>query len=116
MISIDEQEWLQLPGYRKNVLLADEDLHCPGTRVQLVTIEPGDTISNHHHKTSFEVYYVLQGVCQLFVNDEKALLQTGSVLVMEPGDVHQLHNHGLQKFVLLVFKTNAGKADTYWST
>lgn len=114
MISVNEQVWQLLPGYRKNVLLADEDLHCEGTRVQLVSIDPGDTIHKHHHKTSFEVYYVLQGTCDLIVNNRKILLEVGSILVMEPGDVHQLHNVGQEQFELLVFKTNAGKSDTYW--
>lgn len=115
MISVNEQAWQLLPGYRKKVLLADEDLHCEGTRVQLVSIDPGDTIHKHYHKSSYEVYYVLQGACQLIVNNEKTLLEVGSILVMDPGDVHRLHNHGTDAFELLVFKTNAGNADTFWS-
>ena len=35
------------------------------------------------------------------------------MLLMEPGDIHSLANHGAIPFVLLVFKTNSEK-DTYW--
>jgi quercetin dioxygenase-like cupin family protein len=115
LITIDEQNWIHLPGYRKNVLLTDKDMHNEGTCVQIVTIAPGETIPNHYHKTSYEVYCVLQGTCQLFVNNEQLSLESGSILLMEPGDIHQLHNNGVQEFLLMVFKTNAGLSDTFWS-
>ena len=113
-VAVDEQAWITATGYKKNVLLTGDDLHSAGALVQLVTIEAGETIPDHYHEASIEVYYVLQGTCQLFVNDDKVLLQPGSCLLMEPGDVHRLHNHGSQRFLLLVLKTNARNADTYW--
>jgi len=115
LISHNEYAWQQLPGYRKNVLLTGEELHDVGACVQLVAVEPGETIPDHYHKTSYEVYYVLQGSCRLFVNGEEIMLNLGVVLLMEPGDVHKLTNNGSQRFLLLVFKTNAKKNDTYWS-
>lgn len=113
-VTIDEQAWLQLPGYCRNVLLTGVDLQSDGALVQMVTIAPGDAIPNHYHKTSYEVYFVITGDCHMFINDEELLLKQGSFLLVEPGDVHRLHNPGPQEFRLLVFKTNAGAADTFW--
>ncbi len=114
-IIIDPENWRDLPGYRRNVLLTSADLNSPGARMQIVTVQPGAHIAPHYHKTSTEVYIVQKGQCTLRVNGQETILIPGSMLVMEPGDVHELSNHGREPFQLLVFKTNAGPDDTYWT-
>jgi mannose-6-phosphate isomerase-like protein (cupin superfamily) len=79
-IEIDPQNWQQLAGYRRNILLTGADLHSPGSRVQLVTINPGDTIGEHTHKTSHELYCVLQGECTLVVDGQEITLRQGMLL------------------------------------
>jgi quercetin dioxygenase-like cupin family protein len=113
-IEIDPKKWQQLPGYRRNILLTGADLHSPGSQVQIVTMNPGDSIPGHYHKTSHEVYSVLQGQCTLTVDGQEIILRPGTLLTIEPGDIHQLHNHGREMFELLVFKTNSGQDDTFW--
>jgi quercetin dioxygenase-like cupin family protein len=54
-------------------------------------------------------------VCELVVNGERYEMRPGDVLLMEPGDVHELSNQGGVPFELLVFKTNAAYFDTKWS-
>lgn len=83
--------------------------------MQMVSMEPGDTISGHYHKTSHEVYCVLKGQCTLKVDGQEIDLQPGILLTIEPGDIHQLHNHGSELFELLVFKSNSGPEDTFWT-
>ena len=114
-INIDPQNWQQLPGYKRNVLLTGADLYSPGTRVQIVTIEPGDTIANHYHKTSHEVYCVLKGQCKVIIGSQEITLHPGMLLTIDPGDIHHLHNDGSELFELLVFKTNSGPDDTFWN-
>jgi len=113
-IETDPQNWQQLAGYRRNILLTGADLHSPKSRVQIVSMNPGDSISGHYHKTSHEVYYVLQGQCTLVADGQETILRPGMLLTIEPGDIHQLHNHGGELFELLVFKTNSGPDDTFW--
>ena len=114
-IRLRDREPLQAEGYTKHILLDAEDLHNDGARVQIVTIQPGDTIANHYHRTTREFYLVLQGRCRLTVNGETLALRRDDMLLMEPDDVHSLANHGTIPFVLLVFKTN-GEKDTFWSS
>jgi quercetin dioxygenase-like cupin family protein len=111
---IDDREPVEAAGYRKHILLDEADLQCEGARVQIVTIEPGDTVADHYHETAREFYLVLQGQCRLRVNGETSTLQRDDMLLMEPGDVHSLSNDGSIPFVVLVFKTN-GENDTHWS-
>lgn len=114
-IRLNDREPVEAEGYRKHILLNAQDLQCDGARVQVVIIEPGDTIADHYHQRAREFYMVLQGRCELTVNGETAVLRRDDMLLMEPGDVHSLANHGSIPFVLLVFKTN-GENDTYWSS
>lgn len=113
-VKLTDRDWIASSGYEKNVLLNETDLQSKGARVQLVLIEPGQTVAEHYHKSSFEVYYVLQGRCLLVADQEKVRLRTGSILLMEPGDVHSLQNDGSEPFLVLVFKTNADEGDTFW--
>ncbi len=112
-IQADEREPVQAEGYTKHILLNAADLQNDGALVQIVTIQPGDTIANHYHRRTREFYMVVQGSCQLTVNGEQSLLQPGDMLLIEPGDVHRLTNNGSGPFSLLVFKTNADN-DTHW--
>ena len=114
IIELVDREPVEAAGYTKHILLDGEDLHCDGARVQMVMIQPGDSIADHYHQTAREFYLVLQGRCELMVNGETAVLRRDDMLLMEPGDVHSLSNRGSIPFVLLVFKTN-GEDDTFWS-
>jgi quercetin dioxygenase-like cupin family protein len=113
IIRLAEQATIQAAGYTKQILADSEALQCPGARVQVVTIQPGDTIEDHYHRRAHEFYYILQGTCRLTVNGQTRSLAPGDMLLMEPGDVHNLSNPGSAPFRVLVFKTN-GDDDTHW--
>ncbi len=113
-ILIDKQGWIAAKGYRKNVLVTGEELHRVGALIQLVSIDAGQAILDHYHQHTFEVYFVVAGRCRLEVNGESILMHSGTLLLMEPGDVHSLRNDGSERFDLLVFKTNAVAGDLIW--
>lgn len=115
IIELDPNNWQQGRGYRKNRLLAAEELRQPGALVQIVVTPPGSHIPPHHHRTSVEVYVVRRGVCELVVNGEHHEIRAGDVVLMEPGDVHALTNRGQEEFEVLVVKTNATKGDSVWN-
>ena len=114
IIQIDADAWQEGRGYRKNRLLAAEELRQPGALVQIVITPPGSHIPPHYHRTSVEVYVVRRGVCELVVNGKPHQLRPGDVALMEPGDVHELTNRGEEAFEVLVFKTNAAAGDSFW--
>ena len=114
VIQIEGDEWQAGRGYRKRRLLSADELRQPGALLQVVVVPPGSHIPPHSHATSIEVYVVRRGVCELVVNGARHEMRPGDVLLMEPGDVHELTNRGAEGFELLVFKTNAGEGDTTW--
>ena len=114
VIEIDPDGWQEGRGYRKNRLLSAEALRQPGALLQVVQVPPGSHIPPHRHATSVEVYVVRRGECELIVNGERHTMRPGDVILMEPGDVHELINRGDEVFELLVFKTNAEEGDVTW--
>lgn len=114
-IKVNEAAWENGRGYRKNRLVDEALLACPGTLVQVVVMAPGEMIPDHVHQTSIEFYYVVSGKCRLVVNGESDRLQRGDMFLTQPGDVHRLYNENDEPFTLLVFKTNATSQDTYWT-
>lgn len=113
-VYIDDENWQEGRGYRKRRLLSAEALRQPGALLQVVNVPPGSHIPPHSHGTSLEVYVVTRGTCELIVNGERAEMRPGDILLMEPGDVHELTNRGEEVFELMVFKTNAVEGDVVW--
>jgi quercetin dioxygenase-like cupin family protein len=114
-VELNPENWQEGRGYRKNRLLSAEALRQPGAYVQVVVTPPGSHIPPHYHRASVEVYVVRRGECELVVNGERFELRAGDIVLMEPGDVHELTNKGVEEFEVLVIKTNAGKGDSVWS-
>lgn len=114
IVQLDPRTWQDGRGYRKNRLLSAEELRQPGALLQVVTVAAGEHIPPHNHRTSVEVYVIRRGACDLIVNGERHEMQSGDVILMEPGDVHELHNRGEETFELWVFKTNAADGDVAW--
>lgn len=115
IVRLDENNWQEGRDYRKNRLLTAEALRQPGALLQVVVAPPGAHIPPHSHATSVEVYVIRSGVCDLITNGERYVMRPGDVILMEPGDVHELINRGDEPFELLVFKTNAADGDTNWA-
>lgn len=114
-VTIDPGTWREGRAYRKNRLLTAAALRQAGAFLQVVVIPPGNHIPPHAHRTAVEVYVVRRGVCELVVNGETVIMRPDDIILMEPGDVHALTNHGDELFELLVFKTNAAEDDVVWT-
>lgn len=115
IVQLEAENWVEGHGYRKNRLLPAAALRQPGALLQVVEVPAGAHIPPHSHASSVEVYIVRRGVCELVTNGERYEMRPGDAILMEPGDVHELFNHGDEPFELWVFKTNATDGDTSWA-
>ena len=114
-LKLHPDNWIPGPGYRKQRIAGPDALACAGALVQMVEMAPGATIPDHVHHTSSEFYFVVAGTCLLVIDGRERRLAPGDMILTQPGDVHRLHNDGAETFRLLVFKTNAGENDTFWT-
>jgi mannose-6-phosphate isomerase-like protein (cupin superfamily) len=66
-----------------------------------IVIPPGRSSSLHYHQQTHESYFILQGQGSMRVNQDKFTLLPGDAIYLEPGETHQIHNHGEMDLVFL---------------
>lgn len=113
-IKSHEGKWLQGKGYKKKILLENNDLNSPGTLIQIVAIEPGSEVMPHYHKKMTEVFHILEGEGTMVIEDKTFHLAPGDILTCEPHKIHSAKNTTISIFKYIVFKTNAENEDSYW--
>jgi len=105
-IQLNNIEWRDRFGYQKAVLFNEEELNSPGSKVQVIKIEPGGVIKPHFHKIRTEVFLVLQGQGVIKMGDEDNECSVNDLLLCEQNTVHAFRNTGNEDFILAVFRTN----------
>lgn len=61
-------------------------------RFGLVRLGPGQSQKKHVHRLMDEVFYVIEGKTDFYVNEEKYTVEKGQVIHIEPEDAHYIHN------------------------
>lgn len=103
--------------YLKEVIFDQIDMPGKGHLLQVVTISPKTKQRQHYHDKQTEVFYILNGRCSIFINDQEFIAKPGDAFVCSPGDKHYLWNKTGEDFKLAVFKINLTKNDdTHRST
>ncbi|MFA5106935.1 MAG: cupin domain-containing protein [Patescibacteria group bacterium] len=114
IIRAAEKSWTEKKGYSKKILLTEEDLQTPGSRVQLIKIKPKETANNHYHKKQTEISYFLNNNGYYIINGKKHQIEAGDLIVIEPNDRHEVVNNSDHDFVYVVYKINYTEDDFYW--
>ena len=65
------------------------------------TVPSGAETVEHYHRTTEEVYLVLDGAGRMRLGDEEADVRAGDTVVIPPGTRHKLWNDGPDPLVLL---------------
>lgn len=66
------------------------------------TLEPGCSVSPHHHREMEEIYYVLAGSGLMSVGDEQSEVAAGDAIYVPRGARHTLANTGREPLRLIV--------------
>ena len=67
-----------------------------------VRIPSGQSTIKHFHKKTEEVYYILSGRGQLYLEDESQAVAPGDVIIILPRQQHKIVNKCKQDLVMLV--------------
>ncbi len=92
------------PGVWKRVLAVRDDLQ-PG-RIQMVNwsrLPAGASFQPHYHEDMQEIFVVVSGHATMTVNGHNQPLATGDMIVVDPMEVHQMHNPTEFDVVYVVF-------------
>lgn len=82
--------------------------------MQIVEIEPEMTVAFHYHKTSLEVFHMLDGTGSMTIGGVEHRLSPGDTIMCEPLEVHNACNESDEVWRFIVFKTNVTEDDLYW--
>lgn len=61
-------------------------------RFGLVRFGPGQDHKKHVHRIIDEIFYVISGQADFYVNDRKYIVCPGMMIHIEPGDIHYIQN------------------------
>jgi quercetin dioxygenase-like cupin family protein len=67
----------------------------------------------HSHQHEDEVFYILEGSCEILMNGERYLAETGAVVVLPKNTAHGFRNTGETPNRILITATPGG-LDTYF--
>jgi len=112
--SVRHLKWKDRFTYVKDVPFDEKDLHCPGTKFQIVKFKPHTSIKPHHHQKIYEIFYIRSGNGILKLNKKEFRCAPDDFFLCEPGDIHEFINDTDDDFVILIFKTNEEEDDIYW--
>ncbi len=87
---------------RKREMIADGEVG-PITTYSRAVFPPGERIPPHFHEDMAEVFTVESGRGEIRVNEVAYVLAAGTTVVVEPGDLHEIHNTGPTSLVVTYF-------------
>ncbi len=67
-----------------------------------VRIPSGESVLEHFHEKTEEVYYILSGRGQMHLEGETETVGSGDAIIILPGQRHKIANHCKEDLVMLV--------------
>lgn len=77
----------------------------PNVDVGIVVLKPGQDFQNHYHTTCEEIFYILEGEIDFYINNEKIQARPGDMIQCAPRDTHYLTNTSEKDFKALFVKS-----------
>jgi mannose-6-phosphate isomerase-like protein (cupin superfamily) len=59
---------------------------------------------SHYHERIHEIFFAVNGWCEVNVKGESIRLEKGQVIHFEPGNVHKLTGNGSKDFYMVIIK------------
>lgn len=87
---------------RKRVIISSGELGGI-TNYSRAVFPPGEKAGSHLHNDMAEVFTVEAGCGEIRINDVAYVFSAGTVVVVEPGDVHEIVNTGRDDLVVTYF-------------
>ncbi|MDN3019060.1 cupin domain-containing protein [Paenibacillus sp. BSR1-1] len=77
----------------------------PNVDVGVVVLKPGQDFQNHYHSVCEEIFYILEGKIDFYINGIRVPVIPGDMIQCLPGDAHYLINQTDQPFKALFIKS-----------
>ena len=103
-------------AYEKRIIFDGSDFDVRGAKYQILRFNPRDSIGEHWHAHTTELYLVRSGRAIVRVNGRKRVLAKDDCILLHPGDRHAIENPFSNPFVFHLFKWNESRRDLRWPT
>lgn len=77
----------------------------PNVDLGVVVLKPGQDFPNHYHTVCEEVFYILEGNIDFYINGEQVKAEPGDMIQCSPGDTHYLINTSSTAFKAIFIKS-----------
>lgn len=98
------------PGVWKRTLFTRDSIR-PGI-VQMVnwaTLPAGKSFAPHYHEDMQEVFVIVAGRAHMTADGQTVVLQSGDAVLIEPREIHQMHNRDAEEVHYVVLGVSAGQ-------
>lgn len=93
---INERDGIKIPDICGEVieLLNQENSDCKSMSIATLFIEPNKSSLKHYHKVMEEIYYVIYGKGEVYIDNITIKIYPGSAILIPVNTVHQIKNTG----------------------
>jgi quercetin dioxygenase-like cupin family protein len=98
---------------RLDVVTDDVPVGARTLRADRIVYEPGDTAAAHYHTGCAHLFYVLRGRGVACHGERRDRVGPGSVVVVEPGEIHWFENDTEDEFAFVEY-WSPPPAETVW--
>lgn len=80
-----------------------EYYHSQNISLAEASLKPGQAAEYHLHRTSLEIYYILEGEGLMEIDEERQKVTRDQAILIQPGSKHRITNTGDGQLRLLCF-------------
>ncbi|GAK13988.1 cupin domain-containing protein [Geomicrobium sp. JCM 19039] len=77
----------------------------PNVDVGVVVLKPSQEFQNHYHTTCEEIFYILEGEIDFYINNKRVPVKEGDLIQCAKGDSHYLINTSSNDFKAMFIKS-----------
>ncbi|MDQ6598349.1 cupin domain-containing protein [Bacillus salipaludis] len=77
----------------------------PNVDVGVVVLKPGQDFQNHYHSVCEEIFYILEGEIDFYINGDHIPAKQGDMIQCRPHDSHYLINQSEKLFKAVFIKS-----------
>ena len=80
--------------WTRNIVGGASPIQAKNFAMGLVILEPAGGQVPWHNQEQEEIYFILEGECEMCLGEERSILKAGQAVFIPPGVFHQLTNIG----------------------
>lgn len=90
----DTTSYTTKDGSQIRELIHPDKLDAKHQSLAEACVMPQQKTSAHYHKKTEEIYFILSGTGEMFLDEQRFAVATGDSILIKPGQIHCIENTG----------------------